>query len=101
MGRVTHNPYQLISDESAQVLTTSNLPDTLQNGGHIDQDLCDKEQSAAKPLDTDFVPAIRWPDLIAQIFLHVGAIYGICFLPYVSWWTILWSECRINIIAEI
>lgn len=25
----------------------------------------------------EFVPRIRWPDLVAQIFIHAGCVYGI------------------------
>lgn len=35
---------------------------------------------------------IRWPDLLVQIFLHAGAIYGIYLLFYVKYVTILWGK---------
>jgi stearoyl-CoA desaturase (Delta-9 desaturase) len=28
----------------------------------------------------EFIPRIRWPDLIAQVFIHVGAVYGLFYL---------------------
>lgn len=40
-----------------------------------------------------FIPSIRWPDLIAQIFLHVGALYGLVFHLYaIKFYTLLWCE---------
>lgn len=33
--------------------------------------------------DDPFVPRIRWPDLIAQLFIHVGCLYGL-YLSIVS-----------------
>lgn len=39
-----------------------------------------------------FVPQIRWPDLIAQVFIHVGSLYGLYYLitlqakPYTYIW---------------
>lgn len=40
----------------------------------------------------DWRGEIRWPDLIVQIFLHAGAVYGIYLLFYVKFVTILWGE---------
>lgn len=40
----------------------------------------------------DFRAELRWPDLIAQLFLHIGALYGIGQLFSVRWITIIWSE---------
>lgn len=28
----------------------------------------------------EFKPQIRWPDLIAQVFIHAGALYGLYYL---------------------
>lgn len=33
--------------------------------------------------ETPFVPRIRWPDLIVQLFIHLGCLYGI-FLMFTS-----------------
>lgn len=29
---------------------------------------------------TEFKPQIRWPDLIAQVFIHLGSLYGLFYL---------------------
>lgn len=40
-----------------------------------------------------FIPQIRWPDLIAQIFLHVGALYGLLFQFYsIKFYTLIWCK---------
>lgn len=42
-----------------------------------------------------FVPRFRWPDLIVQIFLHVGALYGLLFQFYsIKFFTMIW--CKLN-----
>lgn len=41
-----------------------------------------------------FKPKIRWPDLIAQLFLHIGAVYGLIFQFYaIRFYTLVWCEC--------
>lgn len=43
--------------------------------------------------NTPFIPQIRWPDLIAQIFLHVGALYGLLFQFYsIKFYTLIWCK---------
>ncbi|SPP89933.1 acyl-CoA desaturase [Drosophila guanche] len=37
-----------------------------------------------------YKPQIRWPDLGAQTFLHVGALYGVYLLFYAKFYTFLW-----------
>lgn len=40
-----------------------------------------------------FVPKLRWPDLIAQIFLHAGAVYGFIFQFYrIKLFTFFWCK---------
>lgn len=40
-----------------------------------------------------YEPKIRWPDLCAQLFLHVGAIYGLIFQFYaIKFYTLLWCK---------
>lgn len=45
----------------------------------------------------EFVAKIRWPDLAAQLFLHIGAIYGLILLFSVQLATILWGKSKDNI----
>lgn len=42
----------------------------------------------------DFIADIRWPDLIAQLFIHGGALYGLYLLFFVKFLTIVW--CKYN-----
>lgn len=55
--------------------------------------ICD---SASATMNSEiFQPKIRWPDLIVQIFLHVGAVYGFLFLFWsIKFYTFLW--CKYN-----
>ncbi|XP_055853633.1 acyl-CoA Delta-9 desaturase [Episyrphus balteatus] len=38
-----------------------------------------------------YKPRLRWPDLIAQIFIHGGAIYGLYLLFYAKFYTFAWA----------
>ncbi|KAH8246958.1 hypothetical protein KR032_005050 [Drosophila birchii] len=40
--------------------------------------------------EEEYRPQIRWPDLGAQTFLHVGALYGVYLLFYAKFYTFLW-----------
>lgn len=46
--------------------------------------------------ETVFKPQIRWPDLIAQIFVHVGFLYGLYYLISLQakFYTYIW--CKFN-----
>lgn len=44
-----------------------------------------KEQQSHSPVSSPeekppFNPQIRWPDLIAQVFIHAGSLYGLYYL---------------------
>lgn len=64
----------------------------LKNRGTIENNNCKNVES----VDTDFViykPKIRWPDLAAQLFLHIGAIYGLVTQFYaIKLFTFVWCE---------
>lgn len=48
------------------------------------------EDTAEKPVE--YVPAIKWPDLIVQIFIHAGFIYGFgLVLTKAKFLTFLWG----------
>lgn len=34
-------------------------------------------ESNSEPKPIPFIPRIRWPDLIAQLFIHIGGLYGL------------------------
>jgi stearoyl-CoA desaturase (Delta-9 desaturase) len=44
--------------------------------------------------NVDFRPQIRWPDLIAQVFIHAGFVYGLYFILMLQakFYTYIWSE---------
>lgn len=47
-----------------------------------------------KTNETVFKPQIRWPDLIAQVFIHVGSIYGLYYLITLraKFYTYIWCK---------
>ncbi|XP_036322699.1 acyl-CoA desaturase-like [Rhagoletis pomonella] len=47
-------------------------------------------QTQACSSESEYNPQIRWLDLIAQIFLHGGALYGIYLLFQANFYTFLW-----------
>lgn len=51
-----------------------------------------QQQQSAEDLEKEFKPKIRWPDLIAQLFLHVGGLYGFYLLFSAKFYTFLWGE---------
>lgn len=44
----------------------------------------------------DFIADIRWPDLMAQLFIHGGAAYGLYLLFHVKFLTIVWCKYLLN-----
>jgi len=40
--------------------------------------------------EVEYQAKIRWPDLIAQLFLHVGGLYGLYLLFSAKFYTLLW-----------
>lgn len=42
----------------------------------IKNDKTSKESTASTERRTEFKSEIRWPDLMAQIFIHAGFLYG-------------------------
>lgn len=52
-----------------------------------------KVQNSIRSDVPNFQPRIRWPDLIVQLFLHVGAIYGLLFQFYkIKLLSLLWCK---------
>lgn len=46
--------------------------------------------------DQEYNPQIRWPDLGAQTFLHLGALYGLYLMFYAKFYTFLWGRWTIS-----
>lgn len=64
---------------------------------HQNDTNCDTNENVTLNSDEKevFRPSIRWPDLIVQIFLHVGAFYGFLFLFWtIKLYTFFW--CKFN-----
>lgn len=57
----------------------------------------DKSIKATENDANNYVAKIRWPDLCAQLFLHVGAIYGLIFQFYaIKFYTLLWCKYELK-----
>ncbi|KRT81555.1 hypothetical protein AMK59_5874, partial [Oryctes borbonicus] len=50
---------------------------------------------ATEPKNETFIPRIRWPDLAAQVFIHVGCVYGLVLCFYSRFYTTLFAFCTI------
>lgn len=48
--------------------------------------------SNTKPKGEKFIPQIRWPDLMAQIFIHAGCVYGLYLCFYARFYTTLFGK---------
>lgn len=76
--------------------TTNNNIDTI-NSNKTNDIKCDKnsENTDKEVINNNeiFQPKIRWPDLVVQIFLHVGALYGFLILFWsIKLYTFLWCK---------
>lgn len=86
--------------ETEMCLTTPNITNPTNNENSI------KKRSTNTPNDNNYLvaeklqenkeneiefhPKIRWPDLLVQIFIHTGCLYGIYLLIFCKIQTILW-----------
>ncbi|EDW59214.2 acyl-CoA desaturase isoform X1 [Drosophila virilis] len=60
-----------------------------ENEAKTKQLVAEQQQKSADE-EVVYNPQIRWPDLGAQTFLHVGALYGLYLLCYAKFYTFLW-----------
>lgn len=67
---------------------------TDQNGVHKRNHSLDnsKEDLTEVKEGITYNPSIRWPDLVVQIFLHVGAAYGLFLILYCRYYTWMWCK---------
>lgn len=55
--------------------------------------ILDKKLDGQNNLVEEFVPKIRWPDTIVQLFIHLGFVYGFYLvLTKAQYKTILWGK---------
>lgn len=65
----------------------------LKNRGTIESNWKNVASMDTEATIMTFKPKIRWPDLGAQLFLHIGAIYGLIFQFYeIRVFTLIWCE---------
>lgn len=84
-----------------------NAKDLADNLGYKEENAVYKECIEAKEKlqreqlledEKEFKPQLRYPDLIAQLFLHLGAVYGFYLLFSAKFYTFLWGEyLKINV----
>lgn len=75
----------------------SNLNETWSNNNNNSE--LRHSMEASKPQEEfHFKPKIRWPDLIAQVFVHGGALYGLYYLITLqaAFLTYIWCEFSIK-----
>lgn len=83
------------TDAKQTKATTEPDQDTL---GYVEENAVYKENEAKLKeekkveKDQEYNPQIRWPDLCAQTFLHVGALYGLYLMFYAKFYTFLWGR---------
>ncbi|KAK9743780.1 hypothetical protein QE152_g8321 [Popillia japonica] len=53
------------------------------------------DASEKKSEDEKFIPRIKWPDLAAQLFIHIGCAYGLYLCFYSRFYTSLFAFCTI------
>lgn len=53
--------------------------------------------------NTVFKPRIRWPDLIAQVFVHVGSLYGLYYLITLQakLYTYIWCKQKFSMSKSV
>ncbi|TMW52723.1 hypothetical protein DOY81_002173 [Sarcophaga bullata] len=82
--------------DAQNAINTKDLADNL---GYKEENAVYKECIEAKEKlqreqaldgEKEFKPQLRYPDLIAQLFLHVGAVYGFYLLFSAKFYTFLW-----------
>lgn len=50
------------------------------------------DASEKKSEDEKFIPRIKWPDLAAQLFIHIGCAYGLYLCFYSRFYTSLFGK---------
>lgn len=62
----------------------------------------EKKEDSLSSESAEYSPQIRWPDLIAQLFVHGGALYGIYLMFTVAQWcTVLWGESHLLLLSHV
>lgn len=66
---------------------------------HLSKSAQSKEAAAAATAQQykDWRPQIKWPDLIVQLFVHIGAVYGLYLVPSAKLYSVIW--CKIQVPA--
>lgn len=73
--------------------TTANKETNGLTSSNVSHDSHKTAESSSEEAEV-FKPQIRWPDLIAQVFIHVGSLYGLYYLITLQakLYTYIWCE---------
>lgn len=76
--------------------TNNNSNENSPNDGLKKRAIIKTNDEIVDSVENDAVPfkaKIRWPDLMAQLFLHIGAVYGLIFQFYtIRFYTLIWCK---------
>lgn len=96
IGTVT---LQTTKESNQQNSRTKDLNEPSPSLGFIEENAAYKEiqkirdeSSSVEFQENEFKPEIRWPDLGAQLFLHLGAVYGFYLLFSANFYTFIWRK---------
>lgn len=84
-----------VNKHSTQMLNHRTVVGGDEKNGQLQHKLTTQHStdSIHDPVDQNFQPQLRWPDLCAQLFLHSGAIYGLVFQFYtIKFYTLIWCK---------
>lgn len=89
---------KVVKDDVRSRIVESNVncqPESAIKTNSKEQSLTSNESNNPQE-KTVFKPQIRWPDLIAQIFIHVGSLYGLYYLITLQakFYTYVWCKFR-------
>lgn len=97
-GELKHRGHATDATSHTLVKDDDNLGYKEENAVYKEQQLLQQQDQKLKEAEQveeeeEYHPQIRWPDLGAQAFLHIGALYGLYQLFYANFYTFLWGEC--------
>lgn len=85
--------YSNIADDTKDIKIYNNNYDNSNNNPNIISNLTKTNINGAT-ITTEFTPQIRWPDLIVQMFIHFGFLYGLYYLITFNakFYTYIWCK---------
>lgn len=72
--------HRLLQHTSTTTTQSTTMTQLMTNGVDTKEDYYEATELVETSSDQVYKPKIRWPDLLAQLFLHMGALYGLYYL---------------------